>query len=168
MSVVTFLRRVWLQNLRLNERDDDALYADDRVRWRAETDGNRPAHTMVASPSTWTFITRRSASPESITRFTSRSGTTTAAAGDRPQSVDPGPVSNHAVCSAGGHRARGGGPAPSARSRRDVASIDAEGLASTMALSRWRPHRANAGEQPIGGGHEGAFALEDFQLDRYR
>ncbi len=34
----------------LNERDDDALYADDRVRWRAETDGNPAAHTMVASP----------------------------------------------------------------------------------------------------------------------
>lgn len=50
MPVVTFLRRVWLQNFRLNERDDDALYADDRVRWRAETDGNPAAHTMVASP----------------------------------------------------------------------------------------------------------------------
>ncbi|MET3486145.1 hypothetical protein [Methylobacterium sp. 1973] len=39
-----------MQNFRLNERDDDALYADDRVRWRAETDGNPAAHTMVASP----------------------------------------------------------------------------------------------------------------------
>lgn len=42
--------RVWLQNFRLNERDDDALYADDRVQWRAETDGNPAARTMVASP----------------------------------------------------------------------------------------------------------------------
>ena len=50
VPVVTFLRRVWLQNFRLNERDDDALYADDRVRWRAETDSNPTAHTMVASP----------------------------------------------------------------------------------------------------------------------
>lgn len=35
-------------------------------------------------------------------------------------------------------------------------------------LSRWQPHRANAGEQPIGGVHRGAFALEAFRLDRYR
>ncbi|KAA0121564.1 hypothetical protein CIW48_23500 [Methylobacterium sp. P1-11] len=50
MPVVTFLRRVWLQNFRLNERGDYALYADDRVRWRAETDGIPAAHTMAASP----------------------------------------------------------------------------------------------------------------------
>ena len=43
------LRRFWLQNFRLNVRDDDALYADDRVRWRAEIDGNLAARTMVAS-----------------------------------------------------------------------------------------------------------------------
>lgn len=47
--VVTLLRRFWLQNFRLNVRDDDALYADDRVRWRAEIDGNLAARTMVAS-----------------------------------------------------------------------------------------------------------------------
>lgn len=35
-------------------------------------------------------------------------------------------------------------------------------------LSRWQPHRANAGEQPIGGVHRGTFALEAFRLDRYR
>lgn len=43
------LRRFWLQNFRLNVRDDDALYADDRVRWRGEIDGNPAARTMVAS-----------------------------------------------------------------------------------------------------------------------
>lgn len=50
VPVVTCLRQFWLQNFRLNERDDDALYADNGVRWHAETDSNPAAHTMVASP----------------------------------------------------------------------------------------------------------------------
>lgn len=56
----------------------------------------------------------------------------TAAAGDRPQSVDPGPVSNHAVLGPR-HVALAMEDMLQARYLVDAASIDAEGLVSAMA-----------------------------------
>lgn len=56
----------------------------------------------------------------------------TAAAGDRPQSVDPGPVSNHAVLGPR-HVALSVEDMLQARYLVDAASIDAEGLVSAMA-----------------------------------
>ncbi len=127
----------------------------------------RPPTRWSPRPTTWTSITRRSASPESITRSTSRSGTTTAAAGDRPQSVDPGPVSNHAVLGRR-HIALAAEDLLQAHDLVDVASIDAEGLASTMAYHGGDLIGPIPGNNQLEAGTEGAFALEDFQLDRYR
>lgn len=50
----------------------------------------------------------------------------------------------------------------------DVASIDAEGLASTMAYHGGDLIGPIPGNNQLEAGTEGAFALEDFQLDRYR
>jgi len=167
VPVVTFLRRFWLQNFRLNERDDYALYADDRVRWRAEIGGNPAARTMVASPYDLDVHNALSASPESITRSKSRSGTTTAAAGDRPQIVDPGPVSKRAVLGPR-HIALAAEDQLQARDLVDAASIDAEGLVSTMAYHDGSLIGPMPGINQFEACTEGAFALKAFQLDRYR